>query len=199
MAPENVRRSRPTRSSTSTSTCSKDEYKPELDKIADVMIADTSTQFLVWGLTDTVGTAEYNQELSERRAEAVAAYLESKGVSRDRMTIKGFGMTKLRSRPRPNARSRRTAASRSVAAKRRLERLVKRGRGLRAAPFLVCAQRRPRSGNARLAHHEASATASTGRAKRSSVRCKAPPIRRCAISAGQSGRGSSISQTSVRL
>ena len=73
----------------------KDQFKPELDKIADVMIADTSTQFLVWGFTDNVGTKEYNQKLSERRAEAVAAYLESKGVSRDRMVIKGFGMTNL--------------------------------------------------------------------------------------------------------
>ncbi len=42
------------------------------------MIADTQTQFLVVGLTDTVGSAEYNQGLSERRANAVADYLESR-------------------------------------------------------------------------------------------------------------------------
>ena len=67
------------------------DAKPELDRIADVMVADTSTQFLVWGFTDTVGTKEYNLKLSERRADAVADYLEAKGVSRDRLTIKGFG------------------------------------------------------------------------------------------------------------
>ena len=73
----------------------RDEFKPELDRIAQTMIADTSTQFLVWGFTDTVGTEEYNQGLSERRAEAVAAYLESQGVTRDRMVIRGFGETNL--------------------------------------------------------------------------------------------------------
>jgi OmpA-OmpF porin, OOP family len=71
------------------------DAKPELDRIADVMIADTSTQFLVWGFTDTVGTAEYNLKLSERRADAVADYLVSKGVSRDRLVTKGFGKTNL--------------------------------------------------------------------------------------------------------
>lgn len=71
------------------------DAKPELDRIADVMIADTSTQFLVWGFTDTVGTKEYNQKLSERRANAVADYLVAKGVSRDRFVVQGFGMTKL--------------------------------------------------------------------------------------------------------
>jgi OOP family OmpA-OmpF porin len=73
----------------------RDEFKPELDRIADVMIADTSTQFLVWGFTDTVGTEEYNQGLSERRADAVADYLESRGVTRDRLVIRGFGETNL--------------------------------------------------------------------------------------------------------
>lgn len=73
----------------------RDEFKPELDRIAQVIIADTTTQFLVWGFTDTVGTPEYNQGLSERRAEAVAEYLESQGVSRDRMVTRGFGETNL--------------------------------------------------------------------------------------------------------
>jgi OOP family OmpA-OmpF porin len=73
----------------------REDAKPELDRIADVMIADTTTQFLVWGFTDTVGTPEYNQGLSERRANAVADYLEGRGVSRDRMVIQGFGETNL--------------------------------------------------------------------------------------------------------
>ena len=73
----------------------RDEFKPELDRIAQVIIADTTTQFLVWGFTDTVGTEEYNQGLSERRAESVAEYLESQGVSRDRMVLRGFGETNL--------------------------------------------------------------------------------------------------------
>lgn len=73
----------------------REDAKPELDRIAEVMIADTSTQFLVWGFTDTVGTAEYNLRLSERRADAVADYLVAKGVSRDRFVTKGFGFENL--------------------------------------------------------------------------------------------------------
>lgn len=73
----------------------KNEFKPELDKIAELLVKDTSANILVWGFTDTAGPKAYNQKLSERRANAVAAYLESKGVDRNRMTIKGFGETNL--------------------------------------------------------------------------------------------------------
>jgi OOP family OmpA-OmpF porin len=83
----------------------------ELDKVYPVMVADTTSQFLISGHTDTVGSAAYNQKLSERRAQVVADYLESKGVSADRMTVKGFGFTQLsvQTPPNtPNAENRRT-------------------------------------------------------------------------------------------
>jgi OOP family OmpA-OmpF porin len=73
----------------------KPEGAAELDKVADLLVKDTTTNVLVWGFTDTAGPAAYNQGLSERRAEAVAAYLEAKGVSRNRMSVEGFGETKL--------------------------------------------------------------------------------------------------------
>jgi OOP family OmpA-OmpF porin len=73
----------------------KPEFRAELDKIAEMLVQDTSANILVWGHTDTAGPAAYNQRLSERRAEAVAAYLESKGVSRSRMAIRGWGETRL--------------------------------------------------------------------------------------------------------
>jgi OOP family OmpA-OmpF porin len=60
-----------------------------------MLVQDTSANILVWGHTDTAGPAAYNMRLSERRAEAVAAYLESKGVSRSRMSVRGFGETQL--------------------------------------------------------------------------------------------------------
>lgn len=67
----------------------------ELDKVADVLVGDTTVNFLVWGFTDTAGPFDYNMKLSVRRANAVADYLEAKGVARNRMTIEGFGETKL--------------------------------------------------------------------------------------------------------
>ncbi len=43
------------------------------------------------GHTDSVGSDQYNESLSLRRAESVRAYLISKGISTDRLTVKGYG------------------------------------------------------------------------------------------------------------
>jgi outer membrane protein OmpA-like peptidoglycan-associated protein len=45
----------------------------------------------VAGHTCSIGTEEYNLGLSQRRAEAVRNYLVSKGVSADRLTVRGYG------------------------------------------------------------------------------------------------------------
>ena len=49
---------------------------------------------LVEGHTDSIGTEAYNQRLSERRANAVADYMESRGISAQRITTKGWGKSK---------------------------------------------------------------------------------------------------------
>jgi outer membrane protein OmpA-like peptidoglycan-associated protein len=54
-----------------------------------------TTRIEIAGHTDTVGSARYNQGLSERRANAVAAELERRGVPRSAMVIQGFGFTRL--------------------------------------------------------------------------------------------------------
>lgn len=48
---------------------------------------------LVTGHTDRLGSQQYNQKLSERRAAAVAAYLASKGVAKDKLETLGMGKT----------------------------------------------------------------------------------------------------------
>jgi outer membrane protein OmpA-like peptidoglycan-associated protein len=45
----------------------------------------------VEGHTDSIGSETFNQRLSERRANTVAATLETEGVSANRITVKGFG------------------------------------------------------------------------------------------------------------
>jgi outer membrane protein OmpA-like peptidoglycan-associated protein len=48
----------------------------------------------VAGHTDSTGSAEYNQQLSERRANAVAQYLEGQGLRNDRVITVGAGETR---------------------------------------------------------------------------------------------------------
>jgi outer membrane protein OmpA-like peptidoglycan-associated protein len=45
----------------------------------------------VQGYTDSQGSTSFNQELSQRRADAVRTYLVSHGMAADRITAQGFG------------------------------------------------------------------------------------------------------------
>lgn len=53
------------------------------------------TRIEVNGYTDTSGTTRYNQGLSVRRAEAVAAELVRDGIPRNVISIQGFGDARL--------------------------------------------------------------------------------------------------------
>jgi outer membrane protein OmpA-like peptidoglycan-associated protein len=66
-------------------------FHSTMDKIADVVARYGKTTLTVAGHTDDVGTAQNNQALSERRAHAVAQYLESKRVQPVRLAIVGKG------------------------------------------------------------------------------------------------------------
>jgi outer membrane protein OmpA-like peptidoglycan-associated protein len=62
------------------------------------------TRIEVNGYTDTSGTPQYNQRLSVRRAQAVAAELVRDGVPRNAISIQGFGETHLLVPTGPNVR-----------------------------------------------------------------------------------------------
>jgi len=62
-----------------------------LDSVALVLSEYDKTMVEVAGHTDSTGTDQYNQELSERRAESVAAYLRSSKVGGERMIVVGAG------------------------------------------------------------------------------------------------------------
>ncbi len=49
------------------------------------------TSVVVMGHTDSDGSAEYNQDLSERRAYAVASYLNNHGVAASRISTIAYG------------------------------------------------------------------------------------------------------------
>jgi len=62
-----------------------------LDSVALVLNEFNKTLVEVAGHTDSTGDAQYNQQLSERRAGSVAAYLRSRKVMADRLIIVGGG------------------------------------------------------------------------------------------------------------
>ncbi|HYG03277.1 MAG TPA: OmpA family protein [Chryseosolibacter sp.] len=62
-----------------------------LDELAETLKKYDDTNILIEGHTDITGTREYNMDLSERRAEAVAGYLKSLGVDNGRLTTQGYG------------------------------------------------------------------------------------------------------------
>ena len=69
---------------------------PYLDELVTVI---QDPEALTWSLeiqghTDNRGGADENQKLSEARANAVKKYLVDKGVKAERVTAKGFGLTK---------------------------------------------------------------------------------------------------------
>ena len=66
-------------------------FHTTMDKIADVVTRYGKTTLTVAGHTDDVGSAQYNQQLSQRRAQAVAQYLESHRVDPVRLAIVGKG------------------------------------------------------------------------------------------------------------
>jgi len=64
-----------------------------LDAVARVILGNPQIESIeIGGHTDSQGEADYNLDLSERRAIAVGAYLIKKGVQKDRLASKGYGM-----------------------------------------------------------------------------------------------------------
>lgn len=64
---------------------------PSLNNVVQVLQDNPSYKVEVEGHTDTTGTAEKNHKLSHDRANAVKAYLVSKGIDESRITSAGFG------------------------------------------------------------------------------------------------------------
>lgn len=67
----------------------------ELDKIVKVMMENPTMVIELGSHTDCRSSASYNMNLSDKRAKSSAAYIISKGISKDRIYGKGYGESKL--------------------------------------------------------------------------------------------------------
>ena len=67
------------------------KFYPVLDSVVVVLDEFNRTYIDIIGHTDSKGSKEYNQRLSEKRAKSVARYLESNAVKRERVKADGMG------------------------------------------------------------------------------------------------------------
>jgi peptidoglycan-associated lipoprotein len=68
-----------------------DTAKTTLDNQAAWLSTYSAYKVKVEGFADEKGTTQFNSQLGQKRADAVAAYLESKGIPADRVKAKSFG------------------------------------------------------------------------------------------------------------
>ena len=71
----------------------KPESNSVLAKAALLLQQNANAQIEVQGHTDNIGTDAYNMELSSARAQAVATWLQQHGISKSRLSAKGYGKT----------------------------------------------------------------------------------------------------------
>lgn len=69
----------------------KPNFYATLDKVAQVLTEDNKSGILVTGYTDSTGNDSINIPLSQARAQSVASYLASRGVSTARINAQGHG------------------------------------------------------------------------------------------------------------
>lgn len=68
---------------------------PNLQKLADLMIQNPQINIQLSSHTDCRGDAEYNQILSQRRAQSVVDFLIAKGISETKLYAQGYGKERL--------------------------------------------------------------------------------------------------------
>lgn len=82
-------------------TVIKPQYFPEIDQIVRVLQRNPKATAVIEGHADrrTRSSEKYNQDLSERRAQAVQSYMAAKGVENGRMTARGYGFSRPKVQP----------------------------------------------------------------------------------------------------
>jgi outer membrane protein OmpA-like peptidoglycan-associated protein len=69
----------------------KPEARERLAKISGIVLAYPDLKLQIEGYTDSIGSDEYNQTLSDKRAEAVRDYIVTSGVSMNNVAARGMG------------------------------------------------------------------------------------------------------------
>lgn len=74
----------------------RDDARPDLDKVVELMKEYPTIVVELGSHTDSRGSKEYNQQLSQKRAEAAVDYIISRGIDSRRIIARGYGENQLR-------------------------------------------------------------------------------------------------------
>lgn len=85
-------------------TSLKEESKPTLDSMAEIMKDNPNLTIELSSHSDMVGNDEINLEISQKRAQSVVDYLVEKGINPDRMVAVGYGKSKPKVISKDNAK-----------------------------------------------------------------------------------------------
>jgi OOP family OmpA-OmpF porin len=72
----------------------REDRSAPLAAVAEVLQRNERLRIRIDGHTDDAGSADYNMALSQRRADAVRAWLEAHGIASDRLRTRAFGPTR---------------------------------------------------------------------------------------------------------
>ncbi|WP_326995827.1 OmpA family protein [Chitinophaga sp. 212800010-3] len=72
----------------------REDSKRVLDSVVDILKDNPKITIEMSAHTDSVGSAKYNEKLSQARAQSCVDYIISKGISSDRLIAKGYGKSK---------------------------------------------------------------------------------------------------------
>lgn len=118
------------------------EATSELNDVADLMRAQPAVRVDIGAHTDASGSTAYNLRLSQKRAQAVSAYLNRQGISQNRLNARGYGESRPLNRCRRGVR----CSEAEKRANRRIE-MVVRGvpeDSIARAPWLAIGGVRPK-------------------------------------------------------
>jgi outer membrane protein OmpA-like peptidoglycan-associated protein len=106
----------------------KPETEQNLVELAETLNKYDDTNILIEGHTDNTGAEDYNQQLSDWRAEAVSRFISEKGVKNGRITMQGYGESQpIASNETAEGRQQNRRVEVAIYANKKMQRMAEKG------------------------------------------------------------------------
>ncbi|MDV3308181.1 MAG: OmpA family protein [Cyclobacteriaceae bacterium] len=106
----------------------KPETEQNLEALSETLKKYDDTNILIEGHTDNTGAEDYNQQLSDWRAEAVSRFINEKGVKNGRITMQGYGESQpIASNETAEGRQQNRRVEVAIYANKKMQRMAEKG------------------------------------------------------------------------